>query len=115
MAILFSVVTSVLIPFKSVTVVTTHCRDMRLIKLPTAVSHLVTDNSAIKMMVVLDIALPDESWKYLPNVRVSVLMNTRATTSQDWGRDLATGVVMDNVSLYSVCVHVECGVQFTVV
>ena len=56
------VVTSVLVLVPIVTVEPTHCKDFLVIFVSTAAIHLVmTDSSAIKMMVVLDIALLDES------------------------------------------------------
>ena len=56
------VVTSVLVFLPIVTVEPTHCRDFLVIFVSTAAIHLVmTDSSAIKMMLVLDIALLDES------------------------------------------------------
>ena len=64
----------------------------------------MTDNSAMKMMMVLDIALGDKRNGQLNNVMENVLTITGTTTRQDWGGDQDTSVMMDNVSVYSVCV-----------
>ena len=62
--LIISAVTSVLMSMKSVTVGWKHCRDIGLIPITTAVSHLVTDNSVIKKRLeieLLEIALLDKS------------------------------------------------------
>ena len=58
-----SVETSVLPRAPSVSVVRTHCGDIGLINFPTAVFHLglETNNTAVKIIRELDIALLDES------------------------------------------------------
>ena len=67
----------------------------------------MTDNSATKVMMVLDVALVDKRKRQLNNVMENVLTITGTTTRQDWGGDQDTSVMMDNVSWYSVCVEMD--------
>ena len=65
----------------------------------------MTDNSATKIMMVLDIALVDKRNGQLNNVTENVSTNTGKR--KDWGRDQDTSAMMDNVSWYSICVDMD--------
>ena len=54
----------------------------------------MTDNSATKIMMVLDIALVDKRNGQLNNVTENVLTITDVTTPQDWAGDRDTSVRM---------------------